>query len=378
MQGIWRLTDVSAHGGDSRRNGLPDAAGGRAGKLTRSNRKPDALVMSSNAATASADRDFTRMEGILRRASLPPLPKVACTLLRLFNDPDATVHEIAGVVRVDPALALRVLKVANSPLFGQRSRVTTVERAMVVLGLNYVKTISLATQLTTPLRKIQSPGVDMDSFWRDALLRACLSRRLAQASRRLDSEIAFLIGLTLDFGIPVLAGQMGAAYAEGLARVGKMPIEINEWERRTLGFTHADVAGAMLRAWNLPDELILPVESHHLAVESASCTPANDMHLLACYVGALPLGIECVATASQTHRIVHEQMTRRLDVTHETMGSALRASKAEFEMLASLFEDLLPENCEIEEALASACAVFSGVDAKVFHALFAGPEQTAG
>lgn len=310
-----------------------------------------------------------QLEELLKRATIPPLPKVAHTLISLFNDPDATVQEIGGVLRLDPALSLRLLKVANSPLFGQRSHVSSVERAMVVLGLNYVKTISLAMQLTAPLRSFRSSALEMEDFWRDALLRACVARQCAQHTRAIDHDIAFLTGLVLDFGVPIMAERLGASYAEALARYRHFPLDLHAWECRSLPFTHADVAAELLKSWNMPEELYDPIAHHHDFPTDDACDNIAG-RMVAYFAGMLPLSVNETPNEPAKYKAGYERVTEFFKLGPDSISKILLSSKAEFETLSALFDDLLPDDCEIERALASACKSFTTVDGRVFELVF--------
>ncbi|MCH7873477.1 MAG: HDOD domain-containing protein, partial [Planctomycetes bacterium] len=75
---------------------------------------------------------------LVSKFDLPPLPRIAHALIQMLGDPDVAVQDLAGVISVEPVLASRLIKVANSSMYGQTTVVTTVERAAVVLGVGYV------------------------------------------------------------------------------------------------------------------------------------------------------------------------------------------------------------------------------------------------
>ena len=95
-----------------------------------------------------------QLSELVSNFDLPPLPKIAHALIQMLGDPDVAVQDLAGVINVEPVLASRLIKVANSTMYGQTTIVTTVDRAAVVLGLGYVKALCLANQLAAPLLQL--------------------------------------------------------------------------------------------------------------------------------------------------------------------------------------------------------------------------------
>lgn len=327
----------------------------------------------SNIAASAAKIPSQQLTELLRSANLPPLLRVGHALVQLLGNQETSLREIAAVIALDPNLSVRLLKVANSPYFGQVSPVTTVERAGIVLGLSYVKAVSLALQLTGPLRQLGAAGTDMDAFWRDSVLRACLARQLAAPDRSggMHGEHAFLIGLTQDIGIPIIANRLGSPYIDVISQIGPFQKRLCEWEIDSLGYTHADVAAAVLEAWNLPALIREPIARHHdFGVGPACDDEIARLSLISYFVGALPFGVE--ADIQIVNSIPDfTQAARTLGMTPGTLARVLRCGRAEFETVAALFDDLLPLECEVEQVLCRACQCMTLVNPELFEAVFA-------
>lgn len=312
-----------------------------------------------------------KIQAMIQRANLPPLPKVANVLIQLLGNPNATVREIAAVIRVDPALATRLLKVANSAAFGQRMPVTTPDRAAVVLGLSYVKAISLATQIAGPLGTMRAPAMDMQIFWRDSLMRACAARHLARAKNGVDPEHAFLIGLSQDIGVPLLACDLGEFYVARWDEFGAFHHRLAQWERKELGFTHADVTAALLKKWNLPEIIWRPIEGHHTVDAQDGADETSKLTGIAGFAGALPLGVVADPSDGAASAPEFERVMRLHGLEPEGLAELLRFAHNEFSTISSLFDDLLPDDCEMGRILCTACQCMTGVEPELFEAMFA-------
>jgi len=195
---------------------------------------------------------------LTRADNLPSLPAVALEVLRLCQDDNATVTDLANCISRDPSLAAKLLKLANSSLFGFGKEITTLPRATMVLGMKTVKLMSLSFSLlgTMPRRGTQG-GFDFSVFWKRSLIDAVAARSLGKLVKSPAGDEAFLCGLLGHFGKLVLARVMPAEYGEVLSEVGPWPTLVQEEQR--LGFHSRDVCATLLESWELPRQIFVPV-----------------------------------------------------------------------------------------------------------------------
>lgn len=196
---------------------------------------------------------FQDLPDVLTQAdNLPSLPAVAIDVLRLTEDEDSTLDDLAIALSRDPALAAKILKLANSSLFNVGQEVTTLQRSTMVLGLKTVKLMSLSFSLvgTLPAEGIEG-GFDFDEFWRRSLVNAVTARSLAKLVGDRSVDEAFLCGLLGHIGRLVLARCLPEEYAAVLEEAGSWPSI--EMEDARLGFDSADVGAALLATWSIPE-----------------------------------------------------------------------------------------------------------------------------
>ena len=122
----------------------------------------------------------TRLESC---RTLPAVPAVAAQVLRLCQQENFNMSDVARVIGGDPALTMKVLKVVNSPLFGLRQQVTTVSHALMLLGVNAVRTMALSFSLVQSSRPVGQGGLDQRIYWKRSLFAACAARELARMER---------------------------------------------------------------------------------------------------------------------------------------------------------------------------------------------------
>jgi diguanylate cyclase (GGDEF)-like protein len=224
-----------------------------------------------------------RLEAVLKQAdNLPTLPAVALEVLRLCRAEETTLDDLARTLSTDPALSARLMRFANSSLYGSGEEVRTLQRATLVLGMKTVQLMSLSFSLVAAVpRAGTSGGFDYARYWRRSLVRAVSARALAGRILPLAQDEAFLAGLLAEIGQVVLARCLSAEYEPVLreaARLASWPSA--ELERRVLGFDHLDVAGVLLRSWQLPVLLQLAVSQSGAAENPAQEMPVEIVQLL--------------------------------------------------------------------------------------------------
>lgn len=157
------------------------------------------------------------LNGILRSPRLPTPPSVAIQVIDLVQDPSVSTVALASTIGADPALTARVLRTANSSFYAQARTIKTVNDAIVLLGLNNVRTLALGFSLVDTFRANQSGLFDFDTFWRRSVTAASAARAIAALSSTTRKEEAFLAGLMLKIGVLALNSALGDRYATSSA-----------------------------------------------------------------------------------------------------------------------------------------------------------------
>lgn len=206
--------------------------------------------------------------------SLPTLPAVAVKLLQVTSLSDSDADDVIRLLRGDQSLTARILSVAASAALGVREPVTTLERAVPLIGFAGVRGIVLATSVFDCFGK--RPGSASDGafdrveFWKHALAVACAARRLAGARRALgvDPEDAYVAGLLHDLGKVALAAVFPKAYDRVAAQSDQCRGDIADRERAVLGADHTVAGRRLAERWRLPRELQDVIWLHHLASDA--------------------------------------------------------------------------------------------------------------
>jgi HD-like signal output (HDOD) protein len=203
-----------------------------------------------------------------RVRDLPALPVVVTEVIRVTRDPDSSVYELTEVLARDQALTARVLRLANSALFGFPRRIATLSDAVVLLGFHTIKSLAIAGSAFGVMdRAVEGYGLERGWLWRHGIAAGAAARFLAQKCRPALAEEAFIAGLLHDLGKIVLDSYVRASFEEILTRVRQEGRPFHAAEREVLGFDHAEVGALVGEAWSLPPDLVEAIRYHHTPSE---------------------------------------------------------------------------------------------------------------
>ena len=285
--------------------------------------------------------------------TLPTPPGVAAQIVGMARDPEVDMVRISDVLASDPAITIKILRLANSPLLGQRRPIESIRQAVIVLGLEATVSLALSFSLLKSWQSGENKdGLDYGLFWRRAILAASVGRVLAKALGIREPEEVFLTCLIQDVGILALSQTVGGIYA-GLGREHLCQDLLIAHERERVGADHAEVGGWLLKQWNLPDRIVQAVSASHDPEKIPADTPEG--RFVRC-VAVSDLMAETFVDKSGTRRFKNlaESAERLLGVDKECVGEILEVVSSLIPDLESLFDTqgLVPDSPDriIEEA----------------------------
>ena len=212
--------------------------------------------------------------------NLISLPDVYFRVRSVINDPDSTMVEVANTVACDPNITARLLRVANSPFFGFTSKIETITRAVNTLGTRQVHDIVLATSIVRTFYGISNDVMNMDVFWYNSVYCGVAARILAKRCNVRDSERLFVVGLLRDIGHLVMYLKIPDQAQQALLYANEHEQELYRVERELIGFDYAEVGGALMNHWKLPDSLVDAVHWHPQPENAESApTEASIVHI---------------------------------------------------------------------------------------------------
>lgn len=228
------------------------------------------------------------LEALLAHAeTLPSLPEIVRHLMHSLEDEDADVDTLVHHINADPAIVARLLAAANSSAYGLNTRIDSARQALLVLGVDRVVNIALATALVHRYSS-RTPEFDARLLWRHALGVATCGSVLAEECG-FDCETAFTGGLIHDIGQLLMFAAAPEAYSAALRIRQSRDVSILEAEREIFGYDHSAAGARLATAWQLPQEFVEAISGHHDPAEGCDDL-VNLIHVSEVLSHALDLG----------------------------------------------------------------------------------------
>ncbi|SPF49073.1 conserved hypothetical protein [Candidatus Desulfosporosinus infrequens] len=223
-----------------------------------------------------------KLEHVLRHVrDLPALSETAMRVIDLTKDPETSAKELELVIRQDLALTAGMLRQANSAYYGYERRISSLQEAIVLLGLQVIQGIAMSAAVA-PLLKLKLVGYDIDQegLWKHSLLTAIAAKQLCRYRKLPYGDVAFVAGLLHDIGKLIITIYLQEIGDYMLKKVTQSKVPYVEFEEIVIGYNHATVGGFLAKAWNLPEDLVEAISYHHAPLKAQNHTQlASVIHV---------------------------------------------------------------------------------------------------
>lgn len=230
-------------------------------------------------------REQVVAEAIQGISHIATLPEITLRIIELVENPRSTAHDLHQVIANDPALCSRILKVVNSAFYGLPGQIGSINRAIVLLGLNAVKNIAIAASLAKLFRGGElCPAFSARDLWKHSIATAASSKLVADVVKLGLPDEAFLGGLIHDIGVMVEMQHDRHKLIEvfeslDIDKEGAPAKDMLEAEAQVFGATHQDFGRALCAEWKFPKSFGYVTGFHHNPLD------LNEEHrTLACVI----------------------------------------------------------------------------------------------
>lgn len=222
------------------------------------------------------DLTTAEAEKLIASVAIPPRPAIVNSVMEERSKPEPDLRRIAQLVSTDVGMAAAVLKTINSPFFGLRRQVTSIEHAVSLLGMKNISALVMSLSLRNAV-----PTQGLERFWDEAARTALVSAYLAQNLGCSPKEDAHIFGLFRDAGIPLMMRRF-PNYRDALMKANAEPVRsFTDVEDMELGTNHALVGALLAKGWQLPEHLRLAIGQHHELDVFTSHLPPACLNLVA-------------------------------------------------------------------------------------------------
>lgn len=204
------------------------------------------------------------MDNLIQKIEeIPTIPIVSQRIMQISGDDEAPFKDFVKIIEKDQALASKILRVANSAFYGFSSKVTSLEHAFVILGINEVKSIALGCSLYNFFSHSESDAFDRTRFWKHAIICSQAAKFLGLHFNTRNGDSLFLAGLIHDIGKLVLDQYFHGEFVQILEYVSLTKTTFSKAEKKIVGTTHYEIAAKLLKQWRFPEEVITQILYHH-------------------------------------------------------------------------------------------------------------------
>ena len=283
------------------------------------------------------------------KVKLPSPPAVALKILKAVRSNENCFDDLADIIVADPALTARILKIANSSLYGLSKKVESISQATALIGTQTLQNIALSFVFVNKFQKIDVSGFDLDLFWRRSISAAVAAEMIAEKVGCRDSDI-FVSALLKDIGVLILFLSDTAAYTEVIdsKRInGKTTCDA---EKETFGFSHPEISSHLLQSWNLSEAIYGPILQHHSSKPQTPHHKSAQVLFFADKISAMYHGTKSNKKSNE----VHEGLIENYSLPREEIDELIDAIGEKAREVMDLFSidpgNMKPFSMIIQEA----------------------------
>ncbi len=226
--------------------------------------------------------------------------------------------ELANIIIADPALTARILKIANSSLYGLTKQVESIAQATALIGTQTLKNIALSFVFVNKFQEIDINGFNLDYFWRRSISAAVAAEMISEKIGYRDNDI-FVSALLKDIGVLILFLSDSAAYTEVIDNKRVNGKKTWQAEKEQFGFSHPEVSSHLLDSWNLSDSIHGPILWHHSQTPDEAYKDAAQVLYFADKISALYHGTKSNTKSTE----VHEGLADKYDLSNESIDELI-------------------------------------------------------
>jgi diguanylate cyclase (GGDEF)-like protein len=201
------------------------------------------------------------------KVRLPSPPAIALKILEAVRQEENSFDDLAQIVKSDPSLSVRILKIANSSLYGLSKPVDSLAQATGLIGTDALKNIALSFVIVQEFQNVPQGSFDLNQFWRRAITAAVAADVLGDAVGHKDQDL-FVSGLLQDIGVLILFLSHPNGYRTVLDNKRVTGDSISLTEQEQFACDHTEIGHFLLSSWNLPESISQPIRYHHAAAEA--------------------------------------------------------------------------------------------------------------
>lgn len=235
------------------------------------------------------------------------LPHVVTKLSKLLADDDSTMKDFEDVIKMDPTLVVRLLRLVNSPYYGLTQKIDSIGRAVAYIGMKNLHNLAITDALKNIFGKDKAPGIfSRKNLWVHSAAVSICSKMLAERIFGINGDDAYLCGILHDFGLIVeeqIDGKNFLLACEACGPEDSLP----DLEQQFLNTDHCEIGYLMTLDWDMPVTIQEAIRDHHTISDDIEPESLTGILQIAQYITgqldymALPNSVPKLSTALTNH-----------------------------------------------------------------------------
>ena len=204
-------------------------------------------------------------QSLLRKfTNLKTLPHLAIKLSKMISDDNRTIQEFEEVIKMDPTIVLRLLRLVNSPYYALRQKCTSISDAVIYVGMDNLRNIVIATALKDIYKVNANESVfSRKRLWLHSAAVAICSQMISERIFEKKGENAFLCGILHDIGLIVEDQTIPEMFLEVCKTYDPAVRSITDQELSIIGTDHSAIGSMLANDWKLPEAVKKGIKQHH-------------------------------------------------------------------------------------------------------------------
>ncbi len=257
------------------------------------------------------------------------LPDACFKVKSLMEDENSTIEDFANVISVDPSMTSRLLQIANSAIYSFPGEISTISRAITIIGTQAIYNMMLVDVAATAFKHFTNQAIDLKRFWRMSVFCGLATKNLAIHAGIRDIERLFVAGLLQNFGELIVA-KTNPELAQQCEKYSadKLPWAL---QKEVLGFTYTDVSAELLKIWQIPEKIILPIRHYN---EASSNDINKDVKVL--YLASRLALVDSHPEEFSYDETVDESLCKALKISADDLINAATFASNEAENILNI------------------------------------------
>jgi len=257
------------------------------------------------------------------------LPDACFKVKSLMEQENSTIEDFANVIMVDPSMTSRLLQIANSAIYSFRGEISTISRAITIIGTQAIYNMMLVDVAATAFKHFSNQAIDLKRFWRMSVFCGLATKNLAIKAGIRDIERLFVAGLLQNFG-ELLVAKITPEIAQ---QCEKYNGDILPWQlqQQVLKFTYTEISAELLKIWQIPEKIILPIRHFN---EAQSIQINKDVKVL--YLASRLALVDSHPEEFTYDDTVDESLCKSLGISTEDLNEAAEFATQEAENILQI------------------------------------------